>query len=1705
MPSGLRHDLAALVPPSARRVLEVGCRTGETGAAIKARLPGCWVAGIEAHPAQAAEARRRLDEVVTAMGGPLPLPPGSFDAVVVPDALGHLPDPRPLIRGLRALVTGDGLLIVAAPAARNVAAISRALGSPEAADAPSRRYTRAELLALVAGADFSPTSLRTLPDPGMPTNPPPLDGGRITLDLGRLILRALSAEEVEAVCAAEFVVTGVPTNHVPDCSIIIVDEDADRARECVKTVRRHPPTATRELIVVLVGVAGGDAPEVARGVRLLANRDRLGYAAARNQGARHARGETLVFLDGSARPEPGWLDALLDTARRHPGAVVGSKRLYPDGTVAHAGVAFGGCDLPWRILPYPLYRNAAAAAPYVDRERRLSAVAGSGLLVPRGVFLDVGGFDERFETPHADVALCLSVRSRALGVRYCPASVIREPRNRPGGGAAEEALVLFDKWGERLGSDDDALCRADGTDLDDLYGTRRPAPPPASAPAPAPVVWTGHFTERAGYSEEARSFVVALARLGVDVQANSWLGGRLQVTLPEPMGRELARLFRPTTPERFVHVMHMGLAEPSRRRWRHPRAVRHVLRTMFETDRIPAAWVGPCLEMDELWVPTTFNVEAFAASGVPREKLCLVPGALPTDPFDPTLPPLPLRGASGFVFLSVFGWGARKGWEVTLQAYLEEFRRDDPVSLVFHVQPFYLRTVAHHLLEIRALMDDLGRRPEDGPPVLVRSDTLSVTDMTRLYRAADAFVLATRGEGFGRPFLEAMAVGVPTIGTGWGGQLDFMRDDNAYLVDYTVGPLSERLCQEYSDILGAPRTNFRDLRCAEPSLAHLRTLMRRVYEERGEAAAKAARAQAEVLDRFSWPRVAAVVAERLGVTPRRSPRARPEPPAVPVTWEGPQFVHFGMAVVNRELCRALLAAGDVDLTLAADPPAGATAPGDPRLEARLRTAASAAPAVHVRHEWPPRFDPPPGGRWVMIQPWEFGALPRDWIEPMNRLVDEVWVPSQYVRTCYVRSGVDPRRVVVVPNGVDPARFHPQAPPRTLPTTKRFRLLFVGGTLLRKGADILLDTYLRTFRRDDDVSLVVKDLGADTFYRGQGLRDQIRALQSDPRCPEIVYLEDDLTEDELPGLYTACHCLVHPYRGEGFGLPILEAMACGLAVVVPGYGPALELCDPESAYVVPACEVRLAEPRIGDLQTVDLPWLAEVDRMALAMTMRRVVQDPSDAAERGRRASARARTQFTWAAAARTAGRRLRALADTPIRRSAATAEPAPPRRLSVCMIVRDEAARLPACLESLRGVADQLVVVDTGSIDRTIEVARAHGAQVFEAPWTDDWAAARNVSLAHATGDWILVIDADQALEPTSRSELRRLIQHDAPVGFLVRQLNYTDGSGPGAVVEHLTVRLFPNHPAIRYTGRIHEQVTLLDPSLTLGSIPCGVILHHQGYGSPEARRRKAERDLPILERLAAECPTDAFHAYNLGVTYHLLARLEDAESALRRAVAIGGRRAEPPGGEPPYLVTARVALALGLMLQHREAEAATWCREAVARAPHLADAWCTLGAAELRLGRLEAAEEAYRRALGCTGPPSGGMTDRAASGWKAWCGMGRAQLLLGRWREALASLERALALSPAAPEVLEAVDAALAEGFRHHADDDPRLHRVRGRLLAERGDHDRALASLGRALELDDGDPATLFATGAVLSAVGAEREAEAAYRAARALMGRG
>jgi len=540
-----------------------------------------------------------------------------------------------------------------------------------------------------------------------------------------------------------------------------------------------------------------------------------------------------------------------------------------------------------------------------------------------------------------------------------------------------------------------------------------------------------------------------------------------------------------------------------------------------------------------------------------------------------------------------------------------------------------------------------------------------------------------------------------------------------------------------------------------------------------------------------------------------------------------------------------------------------------------------------------------------MQPWEYGSLPKAWL-PMLRRVDEVWAYSRSVRDCYLEAGVPPERVHVIPLGVDPEVFRPGLAPLALPPGPDVRFLFVGGTIFRKGIDLLLSAFARAFQPSDGVGLVIKDMGTKSFYRGQTAEASVAGLRE--RGYPVEYIDRSLGEQEIAGLYAACDCLVHPFRGEGFALPVVEAMACGLPVIVTGAGPALDYASEETAFLIPAHRGQFAECRVGDLETIGRPWLSEPHPDALVEHLRRVAADPASARAKGQAASAWIRERFTWSRAAEAAEARLHALAGggdwngagaipaqaarrspheqvdpraPEPRPSGPVPLPAGPSRssrtlpagrpkVSLTMIVRNEEDNLPHCLASAADLFDEVIVVDTGSTDRTREIARSSGARVFDFVWVDDFAAARNAALARGTGDYAFWLDADDVLDPPERERLEALIdglRPGDPAAYVVRCSCDPDQNGGGGqtVVDH--VRLFPLREDVRWTYAVHEQIL---PALNRVKVPVRwtkVTVRHTGYTDPAMWERKLRRNWGILEQELAERPDDPFVLFNLGST----------------------------------------------------------------------------------------------------------------------------------------------------------------------------------------------------------------------------------------------
>jgi glycosyltransferase involved in cell wall biosynthesis len=206
-------------------------------------------------------------------------------------------------------------------------------------------------------------------------------------------------------------------------------------------------------------------------------------------------------------------------------------------------------------------------------------------------------------------------------------------------------------------------------------------------------------------------------------------------------------------------------------------------------------------------------------------------------------------------------------------------------------------------------------------------------------------------------------------------------------------------------------------------------------------------------------------------------------------------------------------------------------------------------------------------------------------------------------------------------------------------------------------------------------------------------------------------------------------------------------------------------------------------------------------------------------------------------------------------------------QVSLCLIVKNEEANLPPCLQPVADLVNEVVVVDTGSTDRSREVAAALGARVFDFPWVEDFSAARNESLRRATCPWIFWLDADDRVDEANHAKLRALFGslRDLNAAYIM-QTALLRKTGSPQLVDH--IRLFPNHPDIRWRYRIHEQIR---PAIDRhGAVQhrTDVIIQHLGYQDAELLPRKAERNLRLLLLDYSDQPNNPDILFHLGKHY---------------------------------------------------------------------------------------------------------------------------------------------------------------------------------------------------------------------------------------------
>ncbi|MFN8008430.1 MAG: glycosyltransferase [Terriglobia bacterium] len=653
--------------------------------------------------------------------------------------------------------------------------------------------------------------------------------------------------------------------------------------------------------------------------------------------------------------------------------------------------------------------------------------------------------------------------------------------------------------------------------------------------------------------------------------------------------------------------------------------------------------------VDAVWVPSKFHYDLCLQSGIPLDKLVYMPESLQLTPDEEKGSFVPLAGGRDLNFLSFIDERQPNQWELLLRGFLSQFSRSEDVALILGINTSTdagLQKIANRIGSF--IRERLGQDPTRVDNVLIVRHP-PIADLCPLLRSSQAYVqVAPSGPGR-RSLMRAMALGMPVIASPYGMNAELINESNGY-------PLGQAACHSNEISKGLP---------PDESVQQLAEYMRQIRNDFTKAKLRGEQARKEIHLQYSRKTMLTAmmkqfeeVSSRTGQRSqsrfhRKRARRQSEHPLPHLCWEGPQLVNHSLALVNRELESALLESRQAELSIL---PVG-TDNFSASLSGKFKALVNhygkdcGRPVdVHVRHQWPPNWTSPPEGHFVVIQPWEYGAVPETWVDNINASVDELWVPSSYVRALYIASGVSPDRVSIIPNGVDSDLFQPGLKPLKLPHSDSFKFLFLGGTIHRKGVDLLLDAFQRSFGSQDNVLLVIKDMGTSGIYQGQGLGEQIRPLQRNAGNPHIYYLDQDLTDGEIARLYNSCDCLVHPYRGEGFALPVLEAMSCGLPVIVTAGGPTDDFVNDATGYLIPAERRVFGNREISGLKTRKDLWMLEPNLESLTQLLRHVFQQRAEAKEKGRQARKKVLQHWSWNHAAQRVLQRVEAIRKEPVRR-----------------------------------------------------------------------------------------------------------------------------------------------------------------------------------------------------------------------------------------------------------------------------------------------------------------------------------------------------------------------------------------------------------------------------------------------------------------------
>jgi GT2 family glycosyltransferase/glycosyltransferase involved in cell wall biosynthesis len=603
----------------------------------------------------------------------------------------------------------------------------------------------------------------------------------------------------------------------PSTTIIILTwNGVDYTRNCLESIKAYTRlNGQTQVMVVDNGSTDGTLPYLRQldWITLVENGRNLGFVKGNNVGIQTAPpGNDILLLNNDTLiRQDKWLDEIQRVAYSADDVgIVGCRMVLGDGRLLHAG-AYMPQDSFWGQQIGSLEKDVNQYA--LDRE--VTAVTGACFYIKRAVINTIGPLNEAFFSYFEDTDYCLQAAKAGFRTMCAGNVTIVHFENVSTNLNRVSFSKLFRKSQKtfRKQWEDELMTRFETA-----------------------VLWQSAVGNPSGYAVSAREMLLQLDALDVDVRL-AYLYGTDWMDTQRDDHRLAAMRQRP----KDLHLPQVVYASgdlfcKNSGRYR-------IGYTMLEVDGIPKDWILQANELDEVWVPSSFNKQTFLESGL-KVPIHVMPLGVNPDFYNTKI--RPYRPTDRFTFLAVFEWGERKGAELLLRAYHRAFGQKDDVLLLAKV--INTDGGVNVQKEVKAL-----NLPENGPPVaILYNQDLPTHQMGSLYRSADCLVAPSRGEGWGMPHIEAMACGLPVIATDWSAPTDFMNESIAYPLQIAKLIPAVAKCPYYEGF-----------RWAEPDEDHLVHLLRHVYENRAEAAEKGQRASAEVLSKWTWRHAAEKIKARL--------------------------------------------------------------------------------------------------------------------------------------------------------------------------------------------------------------------------------------------------------------------------------------------------------------------------------------------------------------------------------------------------------------------------------------------------------------------------------------------------------------------------------------------------------------------------------------------------------------------------------------------------------------------------------------------------------------------------------------------------------------------------------------------------------------------------------------------------------------------------